>query len=361
MVEAGVGLEIKSMTKRQHYVQQAYLEQWCVEGRFAVRIGGRFLENQSPLNYANEKWFYAFVDLSAQELDYLFRTLTQIFDLDKHDLARKMFGAICLNVLRFRCENADYDAGYDEVYCKIASAVQFDAEWRKMFAFLMEGTRGSSPISKADLARFKASAAEGFEAFQRNVEEVASPYLKMARADDLSFMKDRCSAHALILYLVNQAFRGPDYLKMIGENLPGVIKADGGTAELAKYIRYFQPLFVAAKLAKESGKRKMMVVNNATDVDFITGDVPLVIYGERHSNVPCIIYYPLTPRKGLLYGFKSAVNDFNKKFTSTLRRVDKVDWFNREIIASSMRAVFATTKETLQRYGVMDKPRSLDH
>lgn len=348
------------MTKRQHYVQQAYLEQWCVGGRFAVRIGDRHLENQSPLNYANEKWFYAFVDLSAKELDFLFRAVTQVFDLDKHDLARKMFGAICLNVLRFRCENVDYDVEYDAVYCKIASTVQFDARWRKVFAFLMKGARGACPISKADLARFKTSAAEGFESFQRTVEEVAAPYFKMARAGDLSFMKDRGSAHALILYLVNQAFRGPDYLKMIGENLPEVIKADGGTAELAKYMRYFQPLLVAATLSKESEARKLMVVNNATGVDFITGDVPLVIYRERHSDVPCVCYYPLTPRKALLYGFKNTINDFNVKFTSTLRQVDKVDWFNREIIASSVRVFFATNKETLQRYDG-EKFGSLDH
>lgn len=348
------------MTRRQHYVQQAYLEQWCAGGRFAVRIDGRHLENQSPLNYANEKWFYAFVDLSARELDYLFRALTQIFNLDKHDLVRKMFGAICLNVLRFRCENADYDAEYDAVYCKIASDVQFDAEWRKMFAFLMEGARGTSLISKADLARFKTSAAEGFEAFQCNVEEVAAPYFKMAREDDLSFMKEKASAHALILYLVNQAFRGPDYLKMIDKNLPESIRADGGTAELAKYMRYFQPLLVAATLVKESETRKLMVVNNATGVDFITGDVPLVIYGERHSDVPFVCYYPLTPRKALLYGFKNAINDFNVKFTTTLRQVDKVDWFNREIIASRVRAIFATKKETLQRYDG-EKFGSLDH
>ena len=348
------------MTKRQHYVQQAYLEQWCTNGRFVVRIDGRYLENQSPLNYANEKWFYAFVDLTVRELDYLFRALTQVFDLDKHDLARKMFGAICLNVLRFRCENADYNAEYDEVYCKIASAVQFDAEWQKLFSFLMQGARGACLISKDDLARFKTSAAEGFESFQCNVEEVAAPYFKMARADDLSFMKDSASAHAIILYLVNQAFRGPDYLKMVGENLPESIRADGGTAELAKYMRYFQPLLVAATLAKESKTRKLMVVNNATDIDFITGDVPLVIYGERHSDVPCVCYYPLTPRKALLYGFKNAVNDFNSKFTSTLRQVDRVDWFNREIIASSARAIFATNKETLQRYDG-EEFRSLDH
>lgn len=359
-VEFDAEKEIKLMTKRQHYVQQAYLEQWCVGGRFAVRVDGRLLENQTPLNYANEKWFYAFVDLTARELDYLFRSLMQVFDFDKHDLARKMFGAICLNVLRFRCENMDYDAEYDEVYHKIVSSIKFDDEWDKMFAFLKKGAQGDNPISPVDLARFKERAAEGFESFQCNVEEVAAPCFKMAREDGLSFMKDKATAHALILYLVNQAFRGPDYLKMIDKNLPESIRADGGTAELAKYMRYFQPLLVAATLAKESEVRKMMVINNATDVDFITGDVPLVIYGERHSNVPCIIYYPLTPHKGLLYGFKSAVNDFNEKFTSTLRRIDKVDWFNREIIASSMRAVFATTKETLQRYGV-DKPQSLNH
>lgn len=348
------------MTKRQHYVQQAYLEQWCVGGRFAVRINGRLLENQTPLNYANESWFYAFVDLSARELDYLFRSLMQVFDFDRHELARKMFGAICLNVLRFRCEKSNYSSEYDEVYSKIVSGIKFGDEWDKMFAFLMKGAQRSDLISPIDLARLKDQAAEGFESFQCNIEEVAAPYFKMARAGSLSFMKDKASAHALILYLVNQAFRGPDYLKVIDKNLPESIREAGGSVELGKYMRYFQPMLVAAKLARESEERKMMVINNATNVDFITGDVPLVIYGERHSNVPCIIYYPLTPRKGLLYGFRSAVNDFNKKFTSTLRRVDKVDWFNREIIASSMRAVFAMKKETLQHYGT-DKPQCLNH
>jgi len=325
-----------------------------------VRIGGRILENQSPLNYANEKWFYSFVDLTASELDYLFRSLMQSFDLRKQDMVRNMFGTICLNVLRFRCEKSDYSAEYDKVFCRIADGVEFGTEWRKIFAVLVDGACGKHPISKEDLERFSKSAAEGFESFQCCIENVAAPFLAKACSEGLSFMKDRPSAHAMLLYLVNQGFRGPDYLKMVSENIPESIKTDGGTAELAKYMRYFQPLAVAAALVRESISRKMMVVNNATDVEFITGDVPLVIYGERHSDVPCVSYFPLTPHKALLYGFKEAINDFNVNFTSVLRRVDKVDWLNREIIASSMRAVFATNMDVLMRYG-NNQVRSLDH
>lgn len=100
-----------------------------------------------------------------------------MFDFDQNDLVRKMFGAICLNVLLFRCEKSDCNEEYAGVY---------------------------------------------------------PPCLKMARKGDLSFMKNEMSAHAFLLYLVNQGFRGPDYLKSIGESLPDGIRADGGTAELAQ-------------------------------------------------------------------------------------------------------------------------------
>ena len=48
------------------------------------------------------------------------------------------------------------------------------------------------------------------------------------------------------------------------------------------------------------------------------------------------------------------------KYTLMFRRVDNVDWFNREIIASSLRAIFATGIVTLQHYGG-EEFRSLGH
>ena len=66
-------------TRLQHYVPQAYLKHWYgPQDGFAVSVNGKVLSNAGTRRFAVERDFYAFVDLTAQELDFFYRMVMQI-------------------------------------------------------------------------------------------------------------------------------------------------------------------------------------------------------------------------------------------------------------------------------------------
>ncbi len=71
-----------------------------------------------------------------------------------------------------------------------------------------------------------------------------------------------------------------------------------------------------------------------TDLEFIISDTPYAIYGERkNANTPLITYFPLSPTKGLFYGYRSGVNKFVSTYGRAVRDRNLIDWLNREVAA----------------------------
>ena len=80
-----------------------------------------------------------------------------------------------------------------------------------------------------------------------------------------------------------------------------------------------------------------------TDLEFITSDTPYAIYGERkNANTPLITYFPLSPTKGLFYGYRSGVNKFVSTYGRAVRDRNLIDWLNREVVSTAVKFVFAS-------------------
>lgn len=60
-----------------------------------------------------------------------------------------------------------------------------------------------------------------------------------------------------------------------------------------------------------------------------------------------ITFFSISPKKALLYGYKDAVNKYVHTYGWDLKDRRLVDRFNREIIASSQRFVFASDSNVL--------------
>ena len=115
--------------------------------------------------------------------------------------------------------------------------------------------------------------------------------------------------------LVNQCFRGPDYLRYIESVLLERAHEIGETPKLARYLRYIFPFYVMNQLLQTKDQRKVHIIESRTDLEFVTGDVPCAIYGERKNpKTPMITYFPISPRKAILFGYREAINKYIQKY-----------------------------------------------
>ena len=326
---------------------QAYLRHWCnAGGKLAVSVKGHVLPSCGTTNFAVEVDFYAFVDLSAVELDFLFRTIAQIITVE-NPIVNAVVVPIYLNILYFRCENHDWSDKYAEVFDKFEPWMK-KQEHINTYRFLREVAEGDAELQQVHIDAIERETVSGFEGLMSGIENAAWPVINELLENGAKCLKEGNNLKYFLLYLVNQCFRGPDYLKQIDLALPERSHEIGETPKLAKYLRYIIPFFVLNQLLQTKDQRKVLVIENKTDLEFITGDVPCAIYGEKcNPRTPLMTFLPLSPRKALLFGYRDAVNTYIQKYGWVLIDKDLVDWLNREIIASSQRFVFASTSNIL--------------
>ena len=336
-------------TRRQHYVPQEYLRRWCdANGCIAVSLDGRILPPSGTTVFAVERDFYEFIDLTVEELAYFFKAISQITTPQSpmHDVVT---APVFLNVLFYRCKRHDWSSQFAVEFDRF-SALTIHEKHRRTYEFLRNVAEGRNSLSDEQIAQLEEGAASGFEELMTGIENYAWPVLNeiLNPRIALKCLKDVQKLRYLLLYIVNQCLRGPDYLAHIEKCLPNEARELGGTTQLAKYLRYIYPFYVVDQLIDGRGERLFRLMKNYTQLEFVTSDSPCAVYGELGSRLPCITYFPLSPDRALLYGYKSGVNAFVQKYGWELRDQTMVHWLNCEVVANAIKFVFAKSAATLK-------------
>lgn len=346
-------IDIDHPTRRQHYVPRLYLKNWCgANARFAVAEDGEVRDRETTKGHAYGEFYYEACDLTPDELQCLFSDVSRSFP-GEYDLVRYLFAQIYLAVLGYRCELSDGVSEYRSIFEAIEARwplTSGETEWKNVLLNHISGIRHLTDDALKELHYHRKTI---FERYEGRIESDANVLIEKAVKENLSFMKNRRDAFHFLHFILNLSTRVPDYISFLQDTLPGQTLPKGTTAHVGEYIRYFLPLCSAHLLVMPEAMEthKMTLIRNATGHEFITGDVPVAVVGaEQGMTRHNVNYFPLSPHRAIVFGFKNAVNEFIKitRLSSELKDESLVKTLNNVLLHNCTSAVFASNGKFLR-------------
>lgn len=178
------------------------------------------------------------------------------------------------------------------------------------------------------------------ENFHGKIETAAAPMIADARAGDLSFYADDARCIHFLHFLVLQLFRTRAVKEKVFR-----LQAEQGGYDLANcwnIISHICAANVGLTLFLERRRRPLILLENSTEVEFITGDQPVLnlFRGQGDAYSP---YYPISPTRALMLGDPDVPSPFAEKALT----VDDVRDLNRRIADASLEQIFGASCQSL--------------
>ena len=181
------------------------------------------------------------------------------------------------------------------------------------------------------------------EDYHMGIEASFLPLLERALNKDIGFYADEQSCITLFHYLASQHMR----TKGIKVKTIEVLQRTSGL-DVSRVWAIMSHMFAAnigMNLYLERKKRQLLLIENTTDLEFITGDQPLInlLGGGGKSPQALSWYYPISPRLALLL---PEINEEPTVSTANLTSALVRD-LNANVVAASHHQVFALSRSSL--------------
>lgn len=297
--------------RRHHHVWQHYLKPWTSGGRIWCLQNGRVFPTGTTA-IAVERDFYKLHALTPTDVD-----LIRHLFADSHPAAKKNFGQLL-----------------DLLYAPFRAAEQ---------------TRRQSSRIAIDAA-LDEYASNVLEDYHATIEASFIPMLELALKQDLSFYTDeRC------IPFLN--FLSTQYIRTKGIKKRSIaLSTENGYPDLSRAWNIMIHMFAAnigASLYSERKRRRLVLINNNTNVPFITGDQPAINLKASSPHPPekLSIFYPISPQLALIL----ADVDESSLFPEIGLTPEQASELNRMMSEASYQQVFSKEREPLT--GVSRYPR----
>jgi hypothetical protein len=295
--------------KRQHHhVWKHYLKAWEVEGRVACLVeDGKPFWND-PINLAVESYFYKLVRLDDAD-EGLIRRL--VIDPVTHPLLKDL---------------------HENFLKKLAMPMRIVEANRRRIRNLVEVERG--------LDAYRCNILEDYHC---GVEGGFVPLLQMIYHEDISFYEDDAKALNFCFFIAMQHMR----TKGIKTRIISGLKEKNGI-DLTRTWDIISPMLatnIGADFYLERKRRKLVLLKNATDLEFITGDQPTINWdAEAGKPVFTIVtYYPVSPVLALILTETDGKSPFStEELTSA-----QVAYLNARVAKASHRQIFGHSSAPL--------------
>ena len=325
------------ITVNQHFVPRYFLTAWCDNDLLWVANREFRIFQQKPQNVAKSKGIYS---LEHMTVDEFITSFSYIADLAKGinlSLRRLIMDGMVSNLLYHEISNGQLTRNdFNRIISFIVEkglCSETEIGLLKIVWAVHEGGCVSDDIRHF----FKKHFLEGSEPFITSVEQVSYPLIENLRSGDLTFLDDPEKRETLFLYIAVQMFRIEKFSDVAAHF--GII--DPKTLKLARPILM---AYAANTLVRTWGNEEFCVVDNSTDLGFITGDNPICNL-DVHDKIKYLdLYFPISPSKAVFVCNKDRVLLYPEMRRMTIQYVHEL---NRKIASDSTFQVFASKRDTL--------------
>jgi hypothetical protein len=293
----------KVRKRRQHHVWQEYLKSWTTDGQLYCLRGGHIFRAGTSV-VALERNFYKLHELNSDDL----RLINRLVIENAHPFAKKIHEDFLNRIIvptLLAGESVELDAAID--------------------------------IYRTNV----------LETYHAGIEASFLPILRMLLRKDIGFYATDAGCINFLHFICTQNMR----TKGVKTRTIETIKEKTGQ-DLSRtwdIISLMLAINAGASLYLERKKRKLTVLDNNTDVTFVTGDQPIInLHGHRpKETAPTLLafYYPLSPR---LAAILSEVDEEPALSAENLTAADVVS-LNAKIIEASHSQVFGHSEASIAR------------
>ena len=297
--------------KRQHFVWRKYLRKWAINEKIFCLMGERIFEG-GLMNIGQEKYFYKLKELTDQEISFL----KALVESDNRPMIRKL------------------NRGWIDFFNKVF-------EFKKLI--------DSKGISHPEIDKmFDTIICNYEEDFHCSIESEGVELLEMLYNKDLSFYNDDNMLISFLFFICQQYFR----TQKLSSNVKNAIGSFKGLNIEAMWsvLRHTSATSVGFSLYQDRNKFRPVIIENKSDIPFITGDQPVIntyAIGLDLDEEPVDLefYYPLSPAIALLLTGK----DKYRAQTDIRATKSEVMKYNRYIRDQSGKQVYASSRDVLEK------------
>ena len=297
--------------KKQHFVWRKYLRKWTTNEKIFCLMGENIFE-AGLMNIGQEKYFYKLKELTDQEIFFLKAVI------EKH------------NIPMIR----EINHGWIDFFNKLF-------EFKKLL-----DSKGISHPEKDKM--FDVFICNYEEDFHCKIESNGAEFLEMLYDKDLSFYNDDSRLISFLFFICQQYFRTQN----ISSNVKNAIRSFNGFNIEAMWsvLRHISATSVSFSLYQDREKYRPVIIENKSDIPFITGDQPVIntfAVGLDLNKEPIDLefYYPLTPSIALLLTCKDR---YRTIYDISATKSDVIK-YNRYIRDQSGKQVYASSREVLEK------------
>ena len=340
------------VVKSQHKVPRKYLEAWCsADGKlFTFRRGGN-LFSCSVMKIEAEGYFYRFENLSIDELEFLFRLLTDCLGLPLEYVQQRMtimIGPVILSrILSGACQDrSEFELCMERASHMGAISAEFVDLARMAWVSKNTGVR----INADEALMIDAFVKNGGEEILCKIEDDAWPALDLAVGGQVDRINENGELKwHLAKYMVYQTMRGNKFGALSKKTFHG-LQSGESTERVAAYMRWFMAEKIEYGLCPKMSEVRFRLIENTTEEEFLTGDNPVfdpvLSHGHTSSLNKWAFFFPVSPRRALLL----IGNEAESKYARFLNpSIDEVVELNCRLCDSCVSQIHATHSAILEK------------
>jgi hypothetical protein len=297
--------------KQQHYVWRYYLQSWAEDNNFhCLRQGNPKPFPVTPFGIAKEKDFYRLREMTEDDIKFI-----ELFAISRaaphlQSLHKKLVESF-YRITKLKTF-ADKNLAGDNEFCTALDEAVNNAE----------------------------------EMLHGRIEDSAKVFLDALKNGDTSFFPNHKQLPIFLYFICVQHFR----TKGLRDTLFRT-QRERGLQDFDRIWNVLSHIFAANvgwSFYAERHQHHILVLENGTNIPFLTGDQPTVnIHSNYDGSIPerLAFYYPVSPKRAILLMDEPPNSNSSHKHLTAL----EVEHYNSLIVRASHEMLFSSDKAQLDR------------